>query len=127
LLLSSCSRQTAVAQSSPEATVRAFLSALANGSTKRAAEAFDLEGEARASNEDWDSIPAGQRKLILGRMIDQKAQLLAHWAENITQEPDDIQMTVQGSQATAVVRVNGVSMHLLLVKDGAVWRISGIG
>ena len=127
LLLGGCGRQEEVAQSSPEATVKAFLEALVSGQTKHAAKAFDFEGQARANNSDWDSIPSGQRNLIIGQMIEEKAQILERWAESITQVPEDLQVTVQGDQASAVVAVDGVSMYLLLVNDSGIWRISGMG
>ena len=127
LVLNGCGRGDEVAQSSPEATVNAFFRALANGQTERAAEAFDIEREARMRNPDWDLIPQVQRNATKKPMFDEKVQLLEYWAPRITQVPTNIQVVTQGNQATATVTVDGNRMYLLLVEDEGIWRIIGLG
>jgi len=127
LVLNGCRRGGEVAQSSPEATVKAFFGALADGQTERAAEAFDIEREARMKNPDWDMIPQVQRNATTKQMFDEKVQLLEYWTPRITQVPTNIQVVTQGNQATATVTVDGNRMYLLLVKDEGIWRIIGLG
>ncbi|MCE5217619.1 hypothetical protein LLH03_11400 [bacterium] len=74
--LSGCKGAQSVAGDTAEATAKAFAEALNSEDYERAAKAFDYEVYARANFEDWDNIAPNQRRQIVGKLVQQKAQTL---------------------------------------------------
>ena len=82
-LFPGCGKKAEVAGATASETVEAFAAALDTEDFERAATAFDYVGSARKQNEDWDDIPAGQRKLIIGKLTEQKAGELAPYRQQL--------------------------------------------
>ncbi len=78
-LLPGCGKKGSIAAESADKTASALAAAITAGDLKAAASAFDYEGPARAQNDDWTSIPKGQRDLITAKVRDAKAEELRDW------------------------------------------------
>lgn len=108
----------------PEGTARAYVNFMKASQWKDAALLWDYEEQARRDNENWDDIPQGQRKEIIGKLADEKAQSLQMWSTHMT--PDLKVETVETTGDNAHALLNGAISGLDLIKVGDQWLISGM-
>jgi hypothetical protein len=107
---------------SAKGTAQSFVQAMQKGQFKTAALLLDYETDARAQNSDWDSFPPSQRKLIIGRLADERATSLQTAAgqfggvkvADVSESGEQAKATLEGGAVTTV--------DLIKLADG--WRIS---
>jgi len=69
--------------STPQVVAQWFLDALEAGNWSKAADLMAWEQIARSQNPDWDSFPASQRNLIIGRLKEQQRSELQSMASRV--------------------------------------------
>jgi hypothetical protein len=62
------------AGTTPEATVTAYLAAVKSGDAYGVTRLYDYVTYAKSQNSDWDSIPPGERDLIVDKLAQDKAK-----------------------------------------------------
>lgn len=67
------------ATATPKGTAQAYVNLMKAGKFKDAALLWDYTTQARRDNENWDEIVESQRKLIIGKLAEEKAQALQQW------------------------------------------------
>jgi len=114
---------------SPEAVARQFVEALAARDTATAAQLFAYQALARQQNEDWDSIPHGQRKLIVAKLAEEKAKELAQWAALFSSTQYTVGAAwITGASATVdLTPPSGPGLALHLAQEDGLWRVESIG
>jgi hypothetical protein len=125
-LLLGCKAKTQ--RTDPAAVARAFVEAMVAGHTSEAAGLWDYVTEARQSNSDWDDIPPGQRKQIIGKLQAEKAENLKAQTGLFAAGSKAGAPSVSGQ--TASVPVEGGSQGALVLtlsqSDGQ-WGVTGFG
>jgi hypothetical protein len=71
-VLAGCAPQGA--GTTPEATVTAYLAAVKSGDAYGVTRLYDYVTYAKSQNSDWDSIPPGERDLIVDKLAQDKAK-----------------------------------------------------
>lgn len=106
----------------PDGTVHAYMNLMKGGKYKDAAMLWDYETQARQENENWDDIAAGQRREIIGKLADEKAEALKQWSTHFASDLKVETVETTGDQARAIM--NGRIGEIDLVKIGDQWLIS---
>lgn len=111
--------------STPEGAARAYLNAVQAGDAQALAQLYDYAGYARVQNPDWDSIPQGQRDLIIRKLTEERAAGLRGEMSQLQTKLQGASVgsvQTQGDRATASLGAGG---SLTLVKQGEKWYIAG--
>ena len=116
LLLQGCGHNAGA--SSPQAAAKAFVAALQAGDYAKAADMMAWDDIARQQNSDWDSFPASQRSLIIGKLKQQMQSSLAQLAGRV-QGAQVANVSVNGDTAQATAG----SLTIVLKKVGGQWKI----
>lgn len=126
-LVGGCGKRAATTSASaegPDAVAAAFDKDMRNNDVEAAAKLFAYDTIARARNEDWDSIPAGQRRLILARVRDDRVTELARIQPvyvNGGYAPGPAQAS--GPRASVAFQGQSGTMTMTLVREGDAWKI----
>ena len=118
-----CGKQGAIAGDSAAATAEAFAAALNAGDLEGAATGFDYVTSARQQNEDWDDIPAGQRNLIIGKLMAQRAGELGQYKEYLG---EDIKCGSAGQSNIVPLSGSAGSASIQLGQVDGKWYIQNI-
>lgn len=108
----------------PDSTARAYVNFMKAGKFQEAALLWDYTTQARRDNENWDEIVESQRKLIIGKLAEEKAQALQQWETHFSGATVGA-VEETGERARAEIndaRVTGLD----LVKVGDEWLISNM-
>ena len=105
-----------------EEAAKAFCDAISKGDTEAAAALFDYAAYGRANNEDWDSIPTGQRSSIVAKLKDSKVGELA------TQFPagTSLSFSATGQSGDEAVFALSAGGSLVVGKAKNGWKIVSI-
>jgi hypothetical protein len=115
-------------QNTPEGTAQAFLDAVKKGDAPAVAKLYDYVAMARVANPDWDSIPEGQRGLIVKKVAEDQAKVIETQIAQLQQTYKDAQVgTVTESEETATVQLTGAGNPpaLNLVNREGKWLVAG--
>ena len=123
LVLVGCAGPKTIARDTPKATIQAFVDAMKSGDYDAIAAGWDYEIAARADNSDWDSIPKGQRKLIVDKLQENKASEVSSLGGMMTGEATVGEATNQGQRALVPVTVGQATTRILLVQVDDVWKV----
>lgn len=107
----------------PEGTTRAYVNLMKAGKYKDAALLWDYSDQTK-QNPDFDTAAPSQRKLIIGKLADEKASSLSQWSSHFGSDLKIETVETTGERARAVL--NGRISGLDLVKVGDEWLISGM-
>lgn len=110
---------------SARAVAELYLSYMKSGKYLEAAKLWDYVTQARRDNEDWDSIVESQRKLIIDKLAEEKAESLKMWAGYFPPATKIIEFNETGDTAHAALDGGRVSA-LDLKRIGEEWRITGM-
>jgi hypothetical protein len=119
MLLAGCGKPTA------QAVAAQYVNLMKTAKFKDAALLWDYSTEARKQNDSWDDIPESQRKLIIGKLAEEKATTLQLWDGYFPRETKVQSVTESGDTAQAVLQGGKVG-SLSLMKSGDNWRIIGM-
>jgi hypothetical protein len=122
LLLTGCGGKVT---KTPRGTAQAFVNFMKGEKYKDAALLWDYDAQARRDNENWDDIVESQRKLIIGKLADEKAETLKMWSRQFTGDLKVVEVSESGDTAKASLDGGGVS-GLDLVKSGEAWHVTAI-
>jgi hypothetical protein len=105
-----------------QATAEAFAKLVAAGDLKSAALCFDYVESARAQNENWDDIPAGQRDLIIRKLAEERAPELAAYKQALAGK------VAASTNADGTVTLTGTAgaVNLSLIQQEGKYYISQI-
>ena len=120
-VLPGCGKKGSIAADTAAGTAQAFVEALKAKDYARAASAFDYVTTARKQNEDWDSIPGGQRDLIVKKLIEEKAGEMEAVAQRLGGSPQCGEVG-QGGVVTVTGSAGAVSLEMV-AQDGK-WYIA---
>ena len=112
----------------PEGTAQAFLAAVKSGDAGAVSKLYDYVAMARSQNSDWDSIPNGQRGLILKRVAEDRAKELESQIPQMQQTYQDAKVgtvSENGDQATVQLEGAPSAPPLNLVNRGGRWYVVG--
>ena len=88
-----------------DSAAQAFVRAMASGDLAGAADQWNYVNDARRQNEDWDTIPSGQRGQIIAKLKESKQRELeamkAYFGSVMKAEP------AQTTSTTATIQVSG--------------------
>jgi len=107
----------------PEGTTNAYVNLMKAGKFKDAALLWDYTDQT-SQNPDFGTAAPGQRKLIIGKLADEKATALEQWGTHFAGDTKVESVETSGEQAHAVL--NGRVTGLDLVKVDEQWRITGM-
>jgi len=110
---------------SPKGVAKAFVAAMRDGDSARAAGYWDYITYARQENPDWDNIATGQRNLIIKELQKKRAQELEYWQRYFPIGCKVSEIMVEGDSAIATIadgRANEV--HLIKVDNG--WYVNEV-
>ena len=108
-----------------QGTANAYLAYLKASKWKDAALLWDYDEQARRDNENWDDIVESQRKLIIDKLADEKAESLKMWETYLSPDMKVVEVMESGDTAKATIEGGRIS-GLDLVKAKDVWRISAM-
>ena len=111
---------------SARAVAEEYIGYMKGGDFDRASLLWDYDTDARQQNPDWDSIAQSQRKLIIGKLAQEKASSLKMWGSYFSPETKIMELNETGDSARAVLEGGRIS-SLDLTKVGENWRISAMG
>jgi hypothetical protein len=106
----------------PQETALAFAKAMQQGKPEVAAGYWAYDVEAKSQNEDWNSIPTGQRNQILGKVREDKVTELKGLMAPVQAVKGDLTATVQD----LVVTVSGGGkpcLAITCVKSGDGYKV----
>jgi hypothetical protein len=86
----------AASGSTAQETALAFGKALQQGKAELAAAYWAYDAEARKQNEDWSSIPAGQRSEIIGKVREERIAALKSLMPTLQGTKGDLEAAAQG-------------------------------
>lgn len=86
----------AASGATPQETALAFGRALQQGKPELAASYWAYDVEAKKQNEDWASIPPGQRSQIVAKVRDERTAALGTLMPTLQGAKGDLQATAQG-------------------------------
>ncbi|NLO74121.1 MAG: hypothetical protein GX100_08475 [candidate division WS1 bacterium] len=115
-------------QNTPEGAAQAFLEAVQKGDGEAVAKLYDYVAMARVANPDWDSIPEGQRGLIVKKVAEDQARALAAQIPQMQQIYQDAQtgnVIENGETATVQLTGPGSPPALNLVNRDGKWLLAG--
>lgn len=120
LLLTACG-----GPKSAQVVANEYVGYMKGGKFLEAAQLWDYQTEARQQNENWDEIVESQRRLIIGKLAEEKAKTLEMWATYFPMETKVIQVMESGDSAKVSLEGGRVS-SLDLIKDGENWKVAGM-
>ncbi len=112
LLFAGCGGKETIAGATPTATAEGFIEAMKATEYDTVAAGFEFDTYARANNDDWDSIPSGQRSQIVRKLREDQANKLEALAGMFTGEATV--GTVQEQGGSAIVAINAGANTLML-------------
>jgi len=143
LLLAALTGCAGKGTSTPEAATQAFLAAVKAGDADKLSKLYDYVDMARSKNPDWDSIPKGQRDLIIGKVAEERAGELKGQIPQMQKTYENATVgtvKVTGDQATVILHnAPGASVLSLVDREGsggwwgralegpAEWRATHVG
>jgi hypothetical protein len=111
----------------PQAVAKQFDAAMKSGNLQKAAELFEYNEAARAQNSDWDTFGAGQRRLIIKKLQEEKAEQLKAFQSAYASANYQVgEAQVQGTQATVPLTGSAGRLTLSLVQEEGTWLIAGV-
>ena len=122
-VLVGCGSPKTIAKDSPKATAEAFVDAMKSGDYDTIAAGWDYEIAARRDNSDWESIPPGQRKLIIDVLQENKAKEVEALSGMMTGEVTVGEATVRGQRALVVLTAGQVTVAMTLAEVDGVWKV----
>ncbi len=126
LLFAGCGGKDTIAGDTPKATAEGFIEAMKAGDYKKVAQGFEFETYARANNDDWDSIPPGQRSQIVGKLRENQAGELEALAGMFTGEASVGNVQEQGGSATVIINAGANTLLLQMKQMEDEWLISSM-
>ncbi len=120
---SGCGGKASIAGSSPKATAEAFVEQMKAGNYDVVAAGFEYETYARANNENWDSIPAGQRDLIISKLQERKAAELQALSGMMTGEVTVGEARAEDDAQVVPITVGASTLDLHMVSVEGNWHI----
>ncbi|MFQ6132941.1 MAG: hypothetical protein ACE5R4_12950 [Armatimonadota bacterium] len=117
------------ASSGAKDAARQFLEAITKRDTSAAADLFAYDTLARQQNEDWDSLPQGQRALITDQVRQAKVGELMQWAALFSSTEYEVGevRTAETGATVDLVPPEGPAIPLHLVQEGEAWKVLRIG
>lgn len=100
-----------------------FAKALQSGSAEKAAAYWAYDHEARQQNEDWGSIPPGQRNQIIDKVRAERVTTLAPLATAMKAATGDLTASEQ-SGSVAVSAGGKVVLSVTCVQSGSEWKVA---
>lgn len=127
LLTAGCGRKkawTETAGNSPMAAASGLAEALRVGNVDEAAGYWAYDSEAKAQNEDWNSIPPGQRQQIKSKMRDARAKTLEPLVDVARRGQGSLHVTGTGPNVVVIDDNNAVVLVITVAQEGSGYKVS---
>ena len=122
-LLLGCGKPRTIAGDTPRATAEAFVKAVKAEQYDAIAAGWDYETYARTENPDWDSIPEGQRKQIINKLMAQRAEAVKAMAGMFSGDVEVREPQVRGNRAMTELATGTTLLRMMLIQEDGVWKI----
>lgn len=125
-LLAGCGGRDSIVRATPEATARAFVEAMQAGEYDTVSQGFEFDTFARRENPDWDTFGESQRRLIVGKLQEEKAGELRSMSGMFAQETTVGEAQTRDGRARVNVTAgaNALTLHMTKRDDG--WHLRRI-
>jgi len=115
---------TETSGNSPMAAASGFAEALRTGNLDEAAGYWAYDTEAKAQNEDWDSIPSGQRQQIKSKVRQDRIKSLKPLVDAVKQGKGALHATGNGPKVAVIDDNNATVLIVTVAQEGSGYKVS---
>lgn len=125
-VLVGCGKPESIAGDTPKATADAFVEAMHDADYEAIAAGWDYETYARTENPDWDTFGESQRKLIIGKLQEERVAAAQALAGMFSGDASVGEPQIDGDRATVQITVGDFVVNMKLTRAGGLWKVLSV-